>query len=293
VRVAEGAFGLPVRIMSGARSRLTLLEAHEPRARLTRLVDASGGPVEVPRQGIVVPEGLADSLGLAPGDTVRLELLAPPRETWEVTVAAIVRQSLGQQIHMDSATLFERMRTVAQINRVNMLIDTDALPELYRAVKQTPRIAGLALWADVRAELEGTFRENMVIMAIVFSTLGGLITIGVIYNAARIQLAERAHELASLRVLGFTRGEVGYILVGEMMLLTLAALPLGLVAGWGFATLMAKGFSTDIVTLPFALSRRSYASAALLAVAAALFAVLLVRRRLDRVDLVAALKQKE
>jgi putative ABC transport system permease protein len=293
VRVAEGAFGLPVRIVSGAQSRLTLLEAHDPGARLTRLADASGRPVEVPRHGIVLPDGLAQSLGLAPGDRVRLELLAPPRETWEVTVAAIVRQSLGQQIYMDGAEVFGRMRTVAQINRVNMLIDMDALPDLYRAVKSTPRIAGLALWADVRAELEGTFRENMIIMTFVFSALGGLITIGVIYNAARIQLAERAHELASLRVLGFTRGEVGYILVGEMMLLTLAAVPLGWLGGRGFAALMAEGFSTDIVTLPFALSRRTYAAAALLAVVAALLAVLLVRRRLDRVDLVAALKQKE
>ena len=136
-------------------------------------------------------------------------------------------------------------------------------------------------------------RKNLVTMTVIYSTLGMLITIGVIYNAARIQVAERAHELATLRVLGFTRGEVGYVLVGELMLLAVAAVPLGWLLGYGFAALIVAGFSSDIVSMPLIVDRRTYAFATILVLATALAAALVVRRRLDAVDLVSALKQKE
>jgi len=123
--------------------------------------------------------------------------------------------------------------------------------------------------------------------------LGVLITIGVVYNAARIRLSERSYELASLRVLGFSRAEVGGVLVGELMLLTLLAIPPGLLGGYGFAALIAEGFSTDVVRIPLVIARRTYAVAALIATVSALVAALAVRRRLDRVSLATALKQRE
>jgi putative ABC transport system permease protein len=141
--------------------------------------------------------------------------------------------------------------------------------------------------------MEATMNESLITMTLIFSTLGMLITIGVVYNAARIQLAERAHELASLRVLGFRRAEVGYVLVAEQMVLTLVAVPVGWVAGYGFARLMTQGFSTDIISLPLVISQATYAQSALTVLATALVSVLLVRRRLDRIDIVTALKQKE
>ena len=135
--------------------------------------------------------------------------------------------------------------------------------------------------------------ESLITMTIIFSGLGMLITIGVVYNAARIQLAERAHELASLRVLGFRRAEVGYVLIAEQMLLTLVAVPVGWLLGYWFAILMTQGFSTDIISLPMVISQATYAQAALTALATAFVSVLMVRRRLDRIDIVTALKQKE
>ena len=125
-------------------------------------------------------------------------------------------------------------------------------------------------------------------------TLVGLITaIGVVYNAARIQLSERRHELATLRVLGFSRGEVGFVLVGEMMLLTLVAIPLGWALGYYLASLLVTAMSNDLMQMPFVITRRTYALAAVAVTLGSLGAVLLVRRRLDRVDLVMALKARE
>lgn len=293
VREVEGAFALPIRLSHGPLSRLTTLQARPERSDLTRLLDAEGRVVAVPPTGLVLPERLADRLGVTQGSLVQVELLAPPRETWTVPVSAVVRQSLGEEVHMAPAEVFRRMRQPPQVNQLNLMTDPAAMPALYAAIKATPAVAGMILWSDAKRQIDATMNESIRIVTVVFSALGGLITFGVVYNAARIQLAERTHELASLRVLGFSRGEVGFVLVGEMMLLSTLAIPVGWVVGYFFGILVHSGFSTDVVSMPFVVTRRTYALAGLLVFATALAAALWVRRRLDRVDLVAALKQRE
>lgn len=194
---------------------------------------------------------------------------------------------------MSAPALFRLLRQPPQVNQLHLLIDPLALPALYARVKTTPAIAGLTLWTDVKQQIDATMAESIRIVTVIFSSLGMLIAVGVVYNAARIQLAERAHELASLRVLGFSRAEVGYVLVGEMMFLTVLAIPPGWGLGYGFAALVHSGFSTDIVSLPFRITSDSYALASVLVFVAALVSSLWVRRRLDGIDLVMALKQKE
>ena len=290
---AEGVYAAPVRIRHGQVSKLVSLMARDPAAELTRLLDPEGRPIPLPDSGVALPESLATYLGLVPGDKVEVELLAPPRQPWHVTVTRVFRQSMGQDILMRRDAFFALMNETPQINMLHLAVDTSFLPALQTRIKQTPAIAGFTLWEDVRASMEATMNESLITMTIIFSGLGMLITIGVVYNAARIQLAERAHELASLRVLGFRRAEVGYVLIAEQMLLTLVAVPVGWLLGYWFAILMTQGFSTDIISLPMVISRATYAQAALTALATAFVSVLLVRRRLDRIDIVTALKQKE
>lgn len=290
---AEGVYAAAVRISHGPRSKLVSLMARDPGADLTRLLDPEGRPIPLPDSGVALPESLATYLGLMPGDKVEVELLAPPRQPWAVTVTQVFRQSMGQDILMRRDAFFDLMNETPQVNMLHLAVDTSALPALQTRIKQTPAIAGFTLWADVRASMEATMNESLITMTIIFSGLGMLITIGVVYNAARIQLAERAHELASLRVLGFRRAEVGYVLIAEQMLLTLVAVPVGWLLGYWFAILMTRGFSTDIISLPMVISQATYAQAALTALATAFVSVLMVRRRLDRIDIVTALKQKE
>ena len=290
---AEGIHAAPIRISKGAASKLVSLMARDPDARLTRLLDTEGTVIPLPETGAALPESLAQQLGARPGETVRIELLAPPRAPWEVTVTGVFRQSMGQDILMRRDAFFGLMNETPQVNMLHLAIDPLALPALQAQVKQTPAITGFTLWADVRSSMEATMNESLITMTVIFSVLGMLITIGVVYNAARIQLAERAHELASLRVLGFRRSEVAYVLVAEQMLLTIVALPVGWLLGYWFAVLMTQGFSTDIISLPMVISRATYAQAALTTLLTALVSVLLVRRRLDRIDIVTALKQKE
>ena len=290
---AEGGYALQVRLSHGPRSRFVALEAHEPGDRMAHLLDSAGRPVALPPRGLVLPRGLAAALGARPGDRLRLQRLTPPYEEWDLPLSGVIRQSLGQSAHIDAETLHALLRQSPRVNRIDLRVDPARLPALHAEVKRSPVISGLTLWSDLRRQFDETLRENLLISSAIYSALGMLITLGVVYNAARIRLAERAHELATLRVLGFTRAEVGWVLLGETLALTALALPLGWAAGYGFAALMVAGFSTELISIPLVVSRQTYGFASLMVLGTALAAGVAVRRRLDRVDLVGALKQRE
>ncbi len=290
---AEGAYSLPVRLSAGPREELVRMEARRNDAELVRVLDAAGRAVDVPAEGIAMPERMAREFGIAAGDRVSVELLVPPRETHALPVTKLTRQSLGEEVYIDADALFRLMRQAPQVNRINLMVDDAGLGDFYRAITDTPAISGVMLVTETRDQFNEQIEENLFTMVVFYATLGILITVGVTYNAARIQLSERAHELASLRVLGFTRGEVAYVLVGEIALLSLLAVPVGWWLGYGFAALTAQGLSTEFAEIPLVVSRATYAFATLLVLAAAAGSVWAVRRRLDRVDIVSALKQKE
>ena len=293
VRLAEGAYAMPARLVHGHHDRLSALQGHFEGAQLARLIDDAGNVVALPTEGVVLPEMLARALRIGPGDRLRVEMLAPPREVLDLPVAAVISQGLGQEAHIAAPALFAAMRSAPQVNMIHLAVDSDRMDDLNATIKETPAVASLSDWAQVRRQFEVQIDENLLTMVGIYTLIGVLIAIGVVYNAARIQLSERSYELASLRVLGFSRGEVGFVLVGEMMLLTLVAIPVGWVLGYWLAFGMVGAMSTDMFQIPFVISRRTFALAAVAVFLAALGSVLLVRRRLDRVDLAMALKARE
>ena len=290
---AEAGYAMPVRAIHGHRSRLTVVQGHFPGAELARLVDDVGQLIEPPSNGVILPQMLARALDIGEGDVLRLELLAAPRAVLTLPVVRIIAQGMGQEAHMSATALFTAMDLAPQVNMIHLAVRSDQMADLNAAIKQTPGIAGLSDWADVRRQFDATLSENLLTMIGIYTLIGVLIAIGVVYNAARIQLSERSYELASLRVLGFTRAEVGYVLVGEIMLLTVLAIPLGWVLGYWLAVGLVGAMSTDMFQIPFHITRRTFALAALAVFLAALASVLMVRRRLDRVDLATALKARD
>ncbi len=293
VLAAEGAYVLPVRAVNGHRDRLTALQGHFPDAELARLVDDSGRVIALPADGVILPEMLARALRIEAGDSLRLEMLAAPRAVLQLPVTEVIAQGMGQEVHISAGALFTAMDSAPQVNLIHLAVQSDQMAALNAVIKETPAVAGLTDWAEVRHQFDATLSENLLTMVGIYTLIGVLIAIGVVYNAARIQLAERSYELASLRVLGFSRAEVGYVLVGEMMLLTALAIPLGWLAGYGLAQGLVGAMSTDMFQIPFHITRRTFALAALAVFLAALGAVLMVRRRLDHVDLASALKARE
>lgn len=280
-------------LRNGQFEKRVPIEARFPGADLGRVIDRSGRVVQTPPGGIVLSETLASQLRLAPGDEVEAEFLTGRRGTYRMQVTGLVTQYFGLGAHVDLAYLDRLFDQATQVTMANVTLDNAALPDLHAALKGIPNLAATNMLTEARRSFQDTISRNITIMTTVYITIAVLITVGVAYNGARIQMSERARELASLRILGFTRGQVSYILVGETMLLALLAQPLGWGIGRLLAWAMTSGFSSDLYRIPLVLSPATHARASLVVLAAALGSVLIVRRRLDNLDLVSAMKTRE
>lgn len=290
---AEGQLAVAAELSHGHRTKLVPIEARRPGADLSRVVGIDGRPVDVPAGGLMLAEGLAQALDLRPGDMVEVRFLSGRRETVSLPVTGVVRQYIGLGAYMDFETLNRVFRQAPRISVAVVDLDEGQTAAFHRAAKDLPGLAGTVLLTETRAAFRDTIRENVTIMTTIYLIVAGLITLGVAYNSARIQLSERARELASLRILGFTRAEVSLVLMGETLAVALLAQPLGWLIGAGIALAASKGFESDLYRIPLVLKPATFAYASLAVLAAALMAALLVRRRLDRLDLVRALKTRE
>jgi putative ABC transport system permease protein len=241
----------------------------------------------------MLSERLAAELGVEVGDLVEVNFLGNRQGTYDVPVTLLVRQYFGLGAYMDQDTVNRMFQQAPQVSVINVTLDPYLNEEFQQALKDMPKLAGRAMMVKNRLGFEETISQNILITTTIYAVLGILITVGVTYNGARIQLSERARELASLRILGFSRGEVGYILMGEIMLLALIAQPVGWGIGWFVARLMTESFTSDLYSIPLVLKPSTFASASLIVLGAAVVSVLVVRRRLDRIDLVSVMKTRE
>jgi putative ABC transport system permease protein len=236
---------------------------------------------------------LASILDVVPGSTVRVEALEGRRPEADIVVTALVDDSVGLQAYMHIDALRAFMREGRTVSGVSMTVDPAELDKLYAELKLVPAVAGVALRELTLENFRTTLAENMNLMVFINVLFSGIIAFGVVYNAARVSLSERARELASLRVLGFTRGEISLILLGELALLTAVALPLGAAIGYALGYLIINSFNNEVYRMPFFVTAQTVAWTFLTVIAAALVSGLLVRRRLDRLDLIGVLKSRE
>ncbi len=269
------------------------IEARRPDADLSRIIGAAGGVVTVPPGGIVLTARLAAQLRLAIGDEVEVAFLSGRRETVHLPLMATTEQYIGLGAYMDFETLNRMRRQAPQISLANLTLDDARKAAFHRALNDMPALAGTAMLTDMRRSFQDTIRQNISITTTVYITIAVLIAVGVTYNGARIQLSERARELASLRILGFSRAEVSFILVGETMVLALLAQPPGWLAGLGIAWAFTQGVDSDLYQIPFVIAPSTFARASLIVLLTALASALVVRRRIDRLDLVAVMKTRE
>ena len=293
ILTVEPVRNVAVRLSHGPISRRAGLAGRTPDADLSRIIDTDGRTVALPETGLVLTDKMAEVLDAKAGDIVRVEALEGRRRIEDVPVTAIVRSYVGMGAVMDIAAVNRLMGEGPQITAVNVKLDPRGAAGLYAAVKAMPAVSSVALQSVSLQTLRATMAENILITTGVFTALALTIAVGVAYNSARIQLSERARELVSLRVLGFTRAEVAWILLAELGLLTLAALPLGCILGYGLALAMTKGFETELFRIPLVIETSTYAWAMLAAASAALASGLAVRRRLNGLDLVEVLKSRE
>ena len=293
VRTVEPFRTVAAELRRGRRAYDTGIVGMAARGDLARVLDADLRPVALPPDGLVLSTFLADYLGVAEGDTVTVAVREGARPVLGVPVALVVHEFVGAGAYMERRALNRLLGEGDVLSGAWLAADENRLPALYDALRERPLVLRATALNEARASLEETFAENLLTFTLILTGFAGAIAFGVVYNTARLALEERDRELASLRVLGFTKGEVAYLFFGELALLTLAALPLGLALGTLFSFAYVEALQTEFFRMPLVLTRASYAFAALVVVGAALLSAALVRRRLQRLDLIAVLKTRE
>ncbi len=280
-------------LRNGHLTKRIAIEARRPDPDLSRVVGDRGQTLNAPDEGILLSTRLADHLQVTTGDMIEAEFLSGKRGTYQISVAGTVTQFFGLGAYMDLGALNRLFHQSPQISVANATLDEGQTEALHAAMKEIPKLTGTVMLTTSRRSFQETISRNVLIMSTIYTTIALLITFGVAYNGARIQLSERARELASLRILGFGRAEVSYILMGETMALALIAQPLGWLFGSGIAYAMTSDFSSDLYSMPLILKPATFAVASLVVLGAAFLSSLLVRRRIDRLDLVTVMKTRE
>jgi putative ABC transport system permease protein len=236
---------------------------------------------------------LAHILGAGVGDAVEIDLLDGARRTVILPIVATVEDYFGIKGMMDMAELSRLMREVPVVNSVNLSLDESRKEEFYATVKAMPTVSGVALQRVSLANFRKTIALLITTMASIYTGLAAVIAFGVVYNNARISLSERARELASLRVLGFTRGEVLRILLLELAILTLIAQPPGWIMGYGLAWVMKTNLAGELMRVRLVVEHSTYVIATGVVVGAAIASAAIVRDRINKLDLVAVLKTRD
>jgi putative ABC transport system permease protein len=293
VMIAEPFRVVPARLRVGTRSRMVAIAGVAASDRLNRIVDVTLRPVVPVPDALVLSDGLATLLGVSPGDRVEVDVLEGRRVTRELPVARVVREYIGISAYMDRGSLHRLMDEGASLSGAYLKVDPSRVDALYRELKSTPRVGSVLLKRAAVDSLRATMAEMMRKVQAIYVLFATIIAFGVVYNSARISLAERSRELATLRVIGFTRGEISYVLLGEFAILAAAAVPLGFALGHAFVAVVVRAMNTEMFRLPVVVSRGTYAFAGTTILLATALSALIVRRRLDRLDLVEVLKTRE
>ena len=290
---AEAFRVVPVRFRSGHRQKRTALLGVSAGTELKQLVDSQRRRIDVPPEGLVMTRKLAQILGVEPGDTVMVEQLDGRRLRFCEPVVKLSDEPLGISGYMDSQALGRALGEEGQVSGALLKIDRSKEAELYATLKRMPAVGAVAIRSAMIQTIRDVMNRSFLLMTVVMTGFAAVLVSGVVYNSARIALSERGNELASLRVLGFGKGEVTRLLLGEQAILTLASIPVGLVLGAAACRLLVPVFDREMFRLPFVLTSGTFAFAALVTIAGAILSAALVARRIGRLDLVAVLKSRE
>lgn len=293
VMYSEPFRAVPVRLRNGHRSRRVGIMGLPMDSRMRHLIDDNWQRVSLPQQGVMMSAMLAKLLGVVPGDVITVEVQEGSRPVRQVAVTGVIDDYMGEGVFMNINALHRLMREGPQVSGALMLVDDRYEDDLYTLLKGTPRVAAVTVKTATLDSFNETVAENQLMMQMFNVIFACIIAFGVIYNTARISLSERSRELATLRVIGFTRWEISAVLLGELAVLTFLALPVGMLIGYGFAWLMVLSFDSELYRFPLVISQWNLAFATAVTLGAALISGLIVRRRLDRLNLVSVLKAAE
>ncbi|MBX3473888.1 MAG: ABC transporter permease [Planctomycetes bacterium] len=290
---AEPYRTVAARIRFEHRDRISGVTGVPRGVTLSRVLDENLRPIQLPADGLVMSRWLAKALNVRTGDAVRLEVLEGSRPALDVPVVELVDDFVGLNAYMDLDALGRLMGEADVYSGAHLRVEPALQATLYRKLKEMPAVAGVAVKASSIKSMRDQITANLMYSVMFNIVFACIIAFGVVYNNARIALGESARELASLRVLGLTRAEISFILLGELAVLTVVALPVGCLMGWAISVATGELLNTEVIRLPLKISDFSYAFGCAVVLAASAASALVVRRKLDHLDLVEVLKSRE
>ncbi len=293
VTVAEPFRQVAVIMSNGRRSHKGAITGLTESPQLGRAIGPDYLPIDLPERGIVITPALADILGVGAGDMLTVEVREGAQPVLRLPVAAVAQSLLGSPAYMDLDALNRAMGQGPRASGAYLRIDEDRRTEVHSALKDMPGVAGISLKDDARIAFETIMNTGAGSTRYVMGLIAFIITFGIVYNAARVAQAERARDLASLRVIGFHTGETAFVLLGELAVVVLVALPIGSLMGHFLSSAVAKGFSTELYQIPAMFMPSSHGAAALIVLVAALTSGWIVKRDIDRAELISALKTRD
>ena len=293
VTAVEASRSISVRLVNGHHSWRGSLQGRPPSAELLRIVDVAQTRHEPPTDGLLLTDRLARQLNLRVGDEVRVQWQEGMRSVWTLPVAGVLQEVMGMNAYIARDSLNHLLREGDMVNQLTLAVERGRETELLQALQQRPRVVGAFSKAVMLRNVEGITARNLLIFSAVLTAFASVIAVGVVYNQTRIALAERAWELASLRVLGFTQAEVSGLLLGEWLLEMLIALPLGWWGGYLLSDTIVGLIQTDEFFFAVRIRPATYAFASVCVVVAAVFSAWIVNRRIRGLDLVGVLKVRE
>ncbi len=285
---------VPVRLRHGTHEHRLGLMGLDEYPRLYRVLDNFQNPVRLPpERSLTISKKLAEILEIQVGEGLTVEVLEGRRGTYDMDVAAVFPDYTDPGAYLNRQELHRLLAEGEQLSGAFLQADPARMNDMYASVKQTPAIAGVLDKNAAMVNFKTTIAENTYVMRMMNAIFASIIAFGVIYNCALITLAERSRDLATLRIMGFHRREVSYVLLGELAIITLLAIPVGLPIGYGFAYLATLALDTETHRFPLVVSRATLAYSTCIILGAAVVSSLYVRRKLDKLDLIAVMKVKE
>ncbi|MFO0750316.1 MAG: ABC transporter permease [Myxococcota bacterium] len=293
VMAAEPMRMAPVRLVVGPRHYDTVLTGLGTHGRLRQVLGEADVPARIPTEGLLLSEVLGERLGVGPGDRVSIERKDGDRRTLELPVAGLVADQSGMNAYLDLDALARAFGEEPMFSAVALAVEHPLRDTLLRAVSAAPNVVMVTEQAEIREAIDAQTGQTMFVWTLITVIFGVVIAVGVIYNNARIALSERGRDLATLRVLGYTRREVATVLLGQLAVHTLVAIPVGCLFGYGLAAVFMASFDPEQYRMVLSIFPSTYGFAALVVVGASLATAILVRKRLDAIDLVGALKARD
>ena len=293
VQNSETMRSVATRIHFANRSKRVGIMGLESDPQLYRLLNTSEQPVSVPEFGIMLNTRLAEVLGVVPGDQLTVEVLEDKRPTLNLEVTKIVEEFSGVNAYMNKHQLHKLLKESSVASGAFLKVDSNRVEEVFHELELRPGVASVAIKDSVIDSFQDTMEKSVLVMRSFIAGFAAVIAIGVVYNSARISLSERSRDLATMRVMGFSKREVSTVLLAEIALFTLLAIPVGWLFGFGLAALMVSGLDTDNYRIPLVINPSTLGIAALVVVIATIISAWIVQRRINQLDLIGVLKTRE